>query len=72
MQAIFFIAGAVCFLAALADAKWFFTSRNVAYLKKYFNRKGIRIIYAIIGVVLMGLALFFYYNLQQISFEKIR
>lgn len=67
MQGIFFVAGAICFIAALSDAKWFFNARNVGYLKKYFNRKAIRVIYAFIGIALMCLALFFYYNLQKIA-----
>ncbi len=70
MQGIFFLAGAVCFIAALSNAKWFFESKNIDYLRKYFNRTIIRIIYATLGIALMTLALYFYYNLEQLILNK--
>ena len=67
MQGIFFLAGAICFLVALADAKWFFESGHIGFLRKYLNRKAMRLLYAIIGIILMCLALYFYYNLGQLT-----
>lgn len=65
MLGIFFVVGALCFIAAISNSKWFFSSGNVAFLKKYFkNPNYIRLIYAIIGIALMCLALYFYYTLK--------
>ena len=66
MLAIFFGVGALCFIAALSNFKWFFNSSNVAFLRKYIkNPQYIRLIYAVIGIVLMCLALYFYYTLKK-------
>ena len=70
MQGIFFLAGAICFIAALANTKWFFEARNIGFLRGHFNRKALRIIYAIIGISLMCLALYFYYNLEQLQLPQ--
>ena len=70
MQGIFFLAGAICFLAALANSKWFFESSNIRFLRKYLNRNMIRVVYAIIGITLMCLALYFYYNLEQVILKQ--
>lgn len=66
MLGIFFLSGTVCFISALANAKWFFDSQSLNFFKKRIEqRMTLRIIYAIIGILLMCLALYFYYTLQQ-------
>ncbi len=70
MLGIFFLAGAVCFIAALSNAKWFLESRNLGFLRNYFKPKWIRVIYIIIGIALMVFALSFYHNLQLLELKK--
>ena len=68
MQGIFFLAGAICFVAALTNAKWFLDSNHIGFLRRYLSRKLIRILYILIGIALMCLALYFYANLKQIHY----
>lgn len=70
MLAIFFLAGAVCFIASLANAQWFLNSRNIIFLRKYLKPKWIRIAYIIIGLILMISALYFYHNLQNLALKR--
>ena len=72
MLGIFFIAGAICFLSALANAKWFLNSRNLGFLRRYLSPFWIRIAYGVLGVCLMIIALFFYHNLQTLDFQKLQ
>lgn len=68
LQTIFLIGGIVVLLAALLDWEWFFASRNAAPVVRYFGRTKSRWLYGTAGVILIAVAIGFYYRLKAMSF----
>ena len=54
VQGIFALAGIISLLASLLNWNWFFTTRNRA-----------RLFYGILGVILIGMAIFFFVETQK-------
>lgn len=62
MTGIFAIAGIIAFLAASFNWGWFFTAQNAQYVVKRYGRQKARLIYGILGLVLIIMAVYFYLN----------
>ena len=60
VQALFAIAGLVALLASLCNWNWFFTSHSAKSLVRGVNRKKARLFYAALGIILIGMAIYFY------------
>ncbi|MCR4765883.1 MAG: immunity 17 family protein [Bacteroidaceae bacterium] len=62
MTGIFAIAGIIAFLAATFNWGWFFTAQNAQYVVKRYGRQKARLIYGVLGLVLIIMAVYFYLN----------
>ena len=62
VQGIFAVAGIISLLAAILDWEWFFTARNTQFAVKSVGRKGARLFYGVLGVILIGMSVFFFLN----------
>ncbi|MDR0976470.1 MAG: immunity 17 family protein [Prevotellaceae bacterium] len=60
IQGIFAAAGLVALLAAVLDWNWFFTARNATFIVNNVGRPRARLFYGVLGLVMMGMAVFFY------------
>ena len=60
IQIIFAATGVIALLAAILDWEWFFTTDNTRFIVKYVGRKGARITYGILGMLLIAAAVYFY------------
>ncbi len=57
---MFAILGALSISAAIFNFKWFFTSENGKLFVKLFGKKGARIFYGIVGVLVLYMAYYAY------------
>lgn len=64
IQAIFAATGVVALLAALLDWDWFFTARNTQFIVSSVGRIQARWFYGVLGVILMGAAVFFFLEVE--------
>ncbi|RHE89034.1 immunity 17 family protein [Bacteroides intestinalis] len=62
VQGIFAVAGIISLLAAILDWEWFFTARNTQFAVKNVGRKRARLFYGVLGVILIGMSVFFFLN----------
>ena len=62
IQGIFALAGIVSLLAAVLDWEWFFTARNTRFIVQNVGRRQARWFYGVLGVLLVGMAVFFFFN----------
>lgn len=62
IQGIFALAGVISVLAAVLDWEWFFTAQNTQFVVRNVGRHRARWIYGVLGVVLIGMAFFFFFN----------
>ncbi|MCH5327399.1 MAG: immunity 17 family protein [Coprobacter sp.] len=53
---LFFVLGLLSLAASLADWNWFFESKNVALFVRWLGRTGARILYALLGAFILGMA----------------
>lgn len=60
VQGIFALAGITSLLAALLNWNWFFTARNTQLIVRNVGRTRARLFYGVLGVILMGMATFFF------------
>ena len=65
LQTLFLLTGLTALLAAIFNWKWFFESENAAPVVKFFGRKGSRLFYGAIGIVLIAAAICFHYRTTQ-------
>ncbi len=70
IQFIFALAGLVSLLAALLDWNWFFTARNTQLIVRNVGRKRARLFYGLLGVVLIGMAVFFFLHIGRLPFRR--
>ena len=64
VQIIFAVAGLVSLSAAVFNWEWFFTARNTQSIVQWAGRKWSRVLYGILGMILMIMAAFFYSHTQ--------
>jgi hypothetical protein len=62
VQGLFVLAGVVSFLAAILNWNWFFTSHNASMIVRTLGRGKARLIYGILGIILIGCAIFFFFQ----------
>lgn len=62
VQGIFVLAGLVALLAAVCNWEWFFTARNTQSVVRAVGRGRARWFYAALGVVCIGMAVYFFIN----------
>lgn len=64
IQCIFLATGITSLSAAIFNWEWFFSSDNAMPIVKYMGRTKSRLLYAIIGIVLILLSVGFYYYVK--------
>lgn len=57
---IFLILGLLSISASIFNFKWFFTSENGKMFVKLFGRKGARVFYGIVGILILYMAYYVY------------
>ncbi|MBC8592078.1 immunity 17 family protein [Oscillospiraceae bacterium N12] len=60
VQGIFVVAGIISLAAAIFDWDWFFTARNSQSIVRWAGRKRARILYGMLGILLIVMAAWFY------------
>lgn len=60
VQGIFAAAGLTALLAAIGNWEWFFTARNAQSLVRTVGRQRARWFYAALGVLCIGMAVYFF------------
>lgn len=61
VQGLFAAAGIVAILAALLNWDWFFKARNAQLIVQNVGRQRARLFYGVLGGILMGMAVFFFF-----------
>lgn len=64
VQGLFAVAGIIALLASLLNWKWFFEAQNAQFIVRNVGRNRARLFYGVLGVILIGMAIFFYYNVK--------
>lgn len=62
IQGIFVVAGIIALLAAILDLDWFFTAQNTLFVVRNVGRRQARWFYGILGMILIGMSVFFFLN----------
>lgn len=65
VQGIFALAGATALLASLFNWEWFFSTRNAQTIVRNAGRNRARLFYGILGVILIGMTVFFFVETQK-------
>ncbi|MFV0545784.1 MAG: immunity 17 family protein [Bacteroides sp.] len=65
VQSLFALAGITALLAALLNWNWFFSTRNAKSIIANVGRKKARLFYGILGIIILGMALFFFIATRQ-------
>ena len=60
VQGIFALAGIVSLLGAWLNWDWFFTTRNAQTIVRNVGRNRARLFYGILGIIIIGMAIFFF------------
>ena len=66
VQGIFVVAGIISLLAAVFDWEWFFPARNTQFAVKSVGRKRARLFYGVLGIILIGMSVFFFLNTPEV------
>lgn len=61
---LFALSGIVSLLAAVLDWDWFFTAQNTRFIVSRLGRRRARWCYGVLGVVLVVMAVVFFWQLQ--------
>ncbi|MGL5937673.1 MAG: immunity 17 family protein [Phocaeicola sp.] len=67
MQAIFATMGILSILASLLNWKWFFAAQNMQAIISHIGYTGARIFYAVVGILLVAIALYFFFEVQKVT-----
>lgn len=62
VQGLFVLAGIVALLASLFNWDWFFKARNAQLIVRNVGRPRARLFYGVLGLILIGMAVFFYFE----------
>lgn len=60
VQGLFVVAGLLSLLASLFNWNWFFTAQNAQLIVRNVGRQRARLFYGVLGIVMMGMSVFFY------------
>ena len=66
VQGIFVVAGIISLLAAVFDWEGVFTARNTQFAVKRVGRKRARLFYGVLGIILIGMSVFFFLNTPEV------
>lgn len=64
IQGIFALVGSLVILASLFNWNWFFQSPNTEFIVKNVGRKQARIFYALLGILMIATAIYFFLEVQ--------
>ena len=67
IQGIFAIVGLLAILASLFNWDWFFQSQNTQFIVKNVGRKQARLFYAVLGILMIATATYFFLEVQKAS-----
>ena len=67
VQGIFAVAGIISLLAAILDWDWFFTAQNTQFVVRNVGRRQARWFYGVLGMILIGTAVFFFLNTPPVA-----
>lgn len=65
VQGIFALAGITSLLAALLNWDWFFNTRNSQTIVRNVGRNRARLFYGVLGIIILGMAVFFFIETQK-------
>ncbi len=65
VQSLFALSGILALLASLLDWNWFFTAQNTRFIVQRFGRTKARIFYGTVGVILIAMAIFFFFQTKK-------
>ena len=66
IQGIFVIVGLLAIGAAIFDWDWFFQAQNTQLIVKNVGRKRARLFYAVLGILMIATAVYFFLEIQKI------
>ena len=64
IQGIFAIVGLLVILASIFNWDWFFQSQNTQFIVKNVGRKQARLFYALLGLLMIATAIYFFMEVQ--------
>ena len=64
IQGIFVVVGLLAILASLFNWDWFFQSQNMQSIVQNVGRKRARLFYALLGVLMIATAVYFFLEVQ--------
>ena len=67
IQGIFAVVGLLAILASLFNWNWFFNSQNTQFIVKNVGRKQARLFYALLGILMISTAIYFYTEVSKIQ-----
>lgn len=62
VQGLFLLGGIISVLAAAFNWNWYFNTRNAQQIVRNVGRNRARLFYAVLGLILIGMAVFFYFE----------
>jgi uncharacterized membrane protein YwzB len=65
IQGIFALIGILAVLASIFNWDWFFQSQNSQFIVKNVGRKQARLFYALLGILMIATAIFFFLEVQK-------
>jgi hypothetical protein len=65
IQGIFVIVGLLAIGAAIFDWDWFFQAQNTQLIVKNVGRKRTRLFYAVLGILMIATAVYFFLEIQK-------
>ncbi|MBE6274799.1 MAG: hypothetical protein E7096_00365 [Bacteroides sp.] len=67
IQGIFALVGLLAILASAFNWDWFFQSQNTRFIVSNVGRKQARLFYALLGILMIATAIYFFLEVQKIS-----
>ena len=65
IQGIFAVVGLLAILASAFNWDWFFKSQNTRYIVSNVGRKRARLFYALLGLLMIATAIYFFIEVQK-------
>ena len=62
VQVLFALAGILAILASILNWNWFFTAENTQFLVKSIGRQRTRLLYGVLGIALISVAIYLFYQ----------
>lgn len=67
IQGIFAVVGLLAILASLFNWDWFFNSQNSQFIVKNVGRKQARLFYALLGLLMIATAVYFFLEVSKVQ-----